>query len=166
MELSGATYDEAANAQNIDFQAVSAMEAGKPYVIKVDADVVNPTFNNVVIGAEVPAIVEAGNCTMYGLFNPYEFTAVAKNIFFLSEGNKFSYVGEPGTMKGMRAYFEILSLPEGAYSNVNMTFGGATGIKYVGASTSNDKIYDLQGRQVNNVTNKGVYIINGRKYVK
>lgn len=166
MELSGATYDEAANAQNIDFQAVSAMEAGKPYVIKVDADVVNPTFNNVVIGAEVPAVVEAGNCTMYGLFNPYEFTAVAKNIFFLSEGNKFSYVGEPGTMKGMRAYFEILSLPEGAYSKVNMTFGGATGIKYVGASTSNDKIYDLQGRQVNNVTNKGVYIINGRKYVK
>ena len=69
-------------------------------------------------------------------------------------------------MKGMRAYFEILSLPEGAYANVNMTFGGATGIKYVGASTSNDKIYDLQGRQVNNVTNKGVYIINGRKYVK
>ena len=166
MALSDATYDEAANAQNIEFFAVDAMEAGIPYVIKVDADVVNPTFHNVVIGAEQPAIVEAGNCTMYGLFNPYEFDAVAKNIFFLSAGNKFSYVGEPGTMKGMRAYFEILSLPEGAYSNINMTFGGATGIKYVGVATSSDKIYDLQGRQVNNISNRGVYIINGRKYVK
>ena len=65
----------------------------------------------------------------------------------------------------MRAYFEILGLPEKALIGT-VTFGGTTGITYVGATTSSDKIYDLQGRQINSISNKGVYIINGRKYVK
>ncbi len=166
MQLSGATFNEAANAQNIDFLPATAIEAGKPYVIKVDADVVNPTFSNVVIGAVEPLTTVAGNCTMVGVINPYEFAAADKGVFFLSAGNKFSYVGEPGVMKGMRAFFQINGLPEDAYSNVAVTFSGANGIKYVGAATTSDKIYDLQGRQVNSISNKGVYIVNGRKYVK
>jgi hypothetical protein len=167
MQLSGATFNEAANAENINFEAVDEMEAGKPYIIKVDADVENPAFQNVVIGAVEPASTVAGNCTMVGVINPYEFAAADKGIFFLTAGNQFSYVGEPGIMKGMRAYFQIAGLPEDAYSNISIFFGGADGIKYVGETSAADgKIFDLQGRELNSTPRQGVYIKNGRKYVK
>ena len=74
MELANASYDEASMTQNFNFLPVSKAVAGKPYVIKFNNDVENPVLKYVTIKAEAPETIEAGNCTMTGLFNPYEFT--------------------------------------------------------------------------------------------
>lgn len=167
MTLSGATYDEATNAQDIAFTKAESMEAGKPYVIKVDADVVDPTFSEVTIGAEEAGEIIADNCKMVGLYSPYEFTSADENIFFISGGTKFSYVGEPGTMKGLRAYFVLNGMDEGALQNMSVEFGEVVGIRYIGESSlETGKIYDLQGRELNRQPRHGVYIMNGKKYVK
>ncbi len=165
MELSGASFDDAANSQDITFTQVTAMEAGKPYVIKVDADVVNPIFYDVTIGAKEPIMVSAGNCKMVGVYSPYDFAAADENIFILTAANKFSYIGQAGTMKGMRAFFDLNGADPS--SNIVMTFNGLDGITTINAdNNTRGRIYDLQGRQLNSVPQKGIYIMNGQKFVK
>jgi hypothetical protein len=166
MELMGAEYDEAANHQELTFAPVRAMEAGCPYVIKVDNDVVNPSFYDVTIGEDEPYWVRVGNCDMIGLYSPYEFTEADKSIFFLAPGNKFTYVAEPGVMKGMRAYFTLFGIPENVLASMPVTIGTVDGIISVTTANGDGKIYDLQGRRLDKAPQQGVYIKNGRKYVK
>ena len=166
MELMGAEYDEAANHQELTFAAVREMEAGLPYVIKVDNDVVNPSFYDVTIEQDQPYWVRVGNCEMIGLYSPYEFTEADKSIFFLAPGNKFSYVGKPGVMKGLRAYFTLSGIPESMLATMPVTIDSVDGIISVTTSSSDGKIYDLQGRELNKAPEHGVYIKNGYKYVK
>ena len=166
MELMGAEFDEAACHQELTFLPVAEMEAGFPYVIKVDEDVVDPTFCDVTIGQQEPYWVTVGNCTMTGLYSPYEFAEADKSIFFLAPGNKFTYVAEPGIMKGMRAYFTLSGIPEAMLATVPVTIGTVDGIISVTSENSDGRIYDLQGRRLNKVPAQGVYIKNGHKYVK
>ena len=141
--------------------------AGKPYVIKFNDDVENPVLKYVTIKAEAPETIEAGNCTMTGLFNPYEFTESDKSVFFLISGNRFSFMNEPGTIKGLRAYFTLNGIEPDMYSKILFNFGEVDGIRTVNMSELGDEmIYDLQGRKLNNSPQKGVYIKNGHKYVK
>ena len=167
MELANASYDEASMTQNFNFLPVSKAVAGKPYVIKFNDDVENPVLKYVTIKAEAPETIEAGNCTMTGLFNPYEFTESDKSVFFLISGNRFSFMNEPGTIKGLRAYFTLNGIEPDMYSKILFNFGEVDGIRTVNMSELGDEmIYDLQGRKLNNSPQKGVYIKNGHKYVK
>ena len=166
MELCGAEYDAATNHQEVSFDVVKEMEASMPYVIKVDNDVVNPSFYNVVIDGDGEGEALAGNCTMIGLLSPYEFTEADKSIFFLAPGNRFAYVGQPGIMKGLRAYFTLSDIPEGMLATMPVTIGTVDGILSITSTGVDSKIYDLQGRELNKAPQQGVYIKNGRKYVK
>ena len=167
MELANASYDEASMTQNFNFLPVSKAVAGKPYVIKFNNDVENPVLKYVTIKAEAPETIEAGNCTMTGLFNPYEFTESDKSVFFLISGNRFSFMNEPGTIKGLRAFFTLNGIEPDMYSKILFNFGEVDGIRTVNMSELGDEmIYDLQGRKLNNSPQKGVYIKNGHKYVK
>ena len=103
---------------------------------------------------------------MKGLFNPHEFTEADKSIFFLAPGNRFAYVAEPGVMKGMRAYFTLSEIPESQLATMQVTIGSVDGIISVTTAPVDGKIYDLQGRELNKAPQQGVYIKNGRKYVK
>ena len=166
MELFDAKYDAATNHQEVSFNTVHEMEGCMPYVIKVDNDVVDPSFFDVTIIGEGEGVLYAGNCVMKGLFNPHEFTEADKSIFFLAPGNRFAYVAEPGVMKGMRAYFTLSEIPESQLATMQVTIGSVDGIISVTTAPVDGKIYDLQGRELNKAPQQGVYIKNGRKYVK
>lgn len=49
---------------------------------------------------------------------------------------------------------------EGTYT---WTVTGSTAIKGVDAEIANTEIYDITGRRVKNITNAGIYIVNGKK---
>lgn len=165
MTLTDALFDVAGQAQHLMFSQQSEMKAGVPYVVKVPANVVNPSFGNVTIEAQEPVATQVGDWRMVGIYSPYTFTAADSGIFFLTSGNKFSYVAQPGTMKGMRAFFALDGQAD--YANIVVCFDEATGIRQVSASPAGDgKVYDLQGRPLDNVPAHGVYIINGHKIVK
>ena len=52
-------------------------------------------------------------------------------------------------------------------SNMTVVFTDTDGIEYVSTpSAADDALYDLQGRKLNSVPQHGVYIKNGKKYVK
>ena len=164
MTLTDVEYND--NAQmNLYFSPVVELTGGEPYVVKVPANVVNPTFHNVTITSQEPRISNVGPWQMAGIYSPYKFSQADSGIFFLTGGNKFSYVAEPGTMKGMRAYFVLKE--DYDFANICINFDEATGITQLRVGESHQsEVYDLQGRKLNQTPAHGVYIINGKKYVK
>lgn len=71
-------------------------------------------------------------------------------------------------MKAYRAYFEFLDklTDKSANTRIDFNFDETTGIKEVHGNANAEGTYDLQGRKVEEPTNKGLYIVNGRKVVK
>ena len=60
-----------------------------------------------------------------------------------------------------------LQLPAAAAASLKMNFGGeATGIEAVEAENADAPVYDLSGRRVNHLVKGGIYIQNGKKFVK
>ena len=97
----------------------------------------------------------------------------ANDILFLGSGNTLLHpTALPANMKGFRAYFQLKGDAALARS-FSMDFGDGetTGIISVSGSgfmvNGFDGCYDLQGRRIEGQpTQKGVYIVNGKKVIK
>jgi hypothetical protein len=166
----------------VKFNTATAIEANHPYVIKVSSDKSEFTVKDVNISPEDEPSVDkdewiSGSGTKK---DPYVYhynsfvgtyvaeTAVPNDCLFLS-GNKFWYSNGSTKMKGFRAYFDfydVLSEVENASARIDFNFDETTGIKEVHGNANVEGTYDLQGRKVEEPTNKGLYIVNGRKVVK
>jgi hypothetical protein len=149
-----------------------AIEANHPYVIKVSSAINEFTVNEVDINPVDKPTVAAIKRTKKQwseLIGTYVAnTTVGENCLFLS-GNKFWYSTGSTKMKGFRAYFDfydVLSEVENASTRIGFNFDETTGIKEVHGNTNAEGTYDLQGRKVEEPTNKGLYIVNGKKVVK
>jgi hypothetical protein len=60
----------------------------------------------------------------------------------------------------------VLSTPRG--KNVKVTLGTPTLVKEIPSETENsiDVVYDVFGRRLDAIPERGIYIINGKKYVR
>lgn len=143
------------------------IEAGKPYLVKPDENIVNPVFTNVTLSATPPQNVEEGGYSFNAIYSPTNiYSADRTNRFLKSDGYLYYPTDEDaGRLKGMRAYFVV---PAGA-SNVKVNPDGTlTFIDDVQGSDSDGQgtIYDLSGRRVGNDLRslpRGLYIVNGKK---
>ena len=160
------------------FADASTIEAGKPYFINVPADVVNPTFKDVIVrNVSTPIITNYVNVipaigkTLVKGYTGSEDDA--QSVLYLSGGNQFKHptvVNQPDNedsyLKGFRAYFQLHDGATMASISSNLT-GNLTGIVDVRNRMEDGRkdIYDMQGRKVQNPTKKGIYIINGKKVV-
>lgn len=165
----------------VKFNTATAIEANHPYLIKVS----NP------ISYENGFTVEAVNIEpseelsvdkdetkykiggkWYYFYNSFVGTYVAnttvpENGLFLS-GNQFWYSNGNTKMKAFRGYFnfmDVLSEVANASTRIGFNFDETTGIKEVHGNANVEGTYDLQGRKVEEPTNKGLYIVNGHKVV-
>ena len=97
----------------------SSVVAGKPYIMKYNGEEANlsdPTFKYVTVTASAgDETVVPGLVKMVGILKP---TAIAENenTLFLLSGNRLAWAN-PGqnTMKGFRAYFEVLVTDHSPY---------------------------------------------------
>jgi hypothetical protein len=151
----------------LNFTDAESVEAGKPYLVKVAADVTNPVFDGAVVSKEPTPTV-----TTYADFIPtLGKTTIdgvaADDVLFVAAGNTLKNPGTiPTDMKGFRAYFYLKNVPAGTRAFALNIGGEATSIISTTDNTDNtDSVYDLQGRKVDNAATKGVYIRNGRKVV-
>ena len=166
-ELESATLE--GQTLTLNFKDATSIEAGKPYLVKVAANVENPSFDGVIVSsaaeptttAVVDFIPTLGATTITG--------DDAKTVLFLAAENKLKNpTALPTDMKGFRAYFQLKGEGAGARSfSLNLGEGEATGISLTPSPSSNGEgsVYDLQGRRVNGAAQKGVYIVNGKKTV-
>ena len=102
-----------------------------------------------------------------GTLTAKTFTAddLANYDHYVLTGKNFYWAAEPGTIPANRCWIQ-LAKDAGAPAQLAIVFeGGTTGINATLSDMLNDNvIYDLSGRRVANPT-KGLYIMNGRKFV-
>lgn len=118
----------------------------------------------------VPAAYEAADNTT-GFQGTLAATAVdAANTYILSRGNdgtvKFFALDENNnTINANKAY---LVVPGGSAQALNFNFGNTTGIQNAAVEgvNANAPLFDLSGRRVVKAVKGGIYIQNGKKFVK
>lgn len=127
--LPGAKAYEFTNAylseSNLDirFDKVTELEAGKPYLVTVPADVANPVFENVTIDASSTAnnIIVGESMRFIGSFN--QGTMNETGLYVVADKlYRASYIEneEDRTIGACRAYFDVLQGAQAVPRNVRM----------------------------------------------
>jgi hypothetical protein len=93
-------------ALSFTFETVTAIEAGKPYLIMPSSEYVDPqfpevTFNKTVTTTETTAV------NFVPAINPTPFMANDKSILFITVDGKLASPSKSDAIKGFRAYFKI-----------------------------------------------------------
>lgn len=174
--LAGATiYGFASSdATTITFATVTAIEAGKPYLVRLadtqTENVVNPAFAGVnIVSADGETQGEDGTVQFVGQIYNKPLTGVADVCYLSTATQKLKKLSANGAIKGLRCYFIVPGASTTA-AGIKLIFDTPTGIEDVETTNnevhSTDVVYDLQGRRVATPA-KGIYIVNGKKvYVK
>ena len=173
--------------------AYNTIVAGKPFLIKPTKDVTSintaevTDYPYVTIENTKPADWCTGNG--YTWASSYSNTTTVKegDGFISKDGSFKNFVGPSGTLKGFRGYLKHLGTQTGAKpmmlkvvssSNVDGDNGETTGIEDLIIDAdgqlmpANGKVYNINGQLVSEDANSfqslpsGIYIINGKKYIK
>ena len=103
-ELTDSSFEN--GALSLTFSEVTAMEAGKPYLVMPPSDVVNPRFKKVRI-VNVNKPTETSAATFTPIYVPKGFTARDKNILFVSGNGQLTFPSDGSSMNGFRAYIKL-----------------------------------------------------------
>ena len=163
------------NGNTIVFKEATAIEAGKPYLIKWAkessvADDFEKKFEGVtLVAAATPVVVKEGGISFNGFYKMIAASELGgTSVAAIGAGNKLFKVTE-GEMKGFRAAFVLSSGAETTGYKVVID-GTATGIGdlVIDGVKANGRVYNLNGQYVGNSLNglqPGLYIQNGKKVV-
>lgn len=173
--------------------AYNTIVAGKPFLIKPCKDVEEINTANV---ADYPyVIIENEKPENWCEGNGYAWVSSYSNDLTVKEGDGFisnlngnfkNFIGDPGTLKGFRGYLKALDaakvqkLSVVTKSNTGNDNGATTAIDDLRlyddadatALPTDGKVYNINGQLISNDANKmgslprGIYIINGKKYIK
>ena len=153
-EVSGFAND------NISFTSVDKIRANVPVLLKTSTGAESFTFENVFTFAGDPSVI-VDNLEFKGL---YATDKAPLGSYILSSGKIYNVDSEV-TLKGTRAFFQVLGGSEAKALTFSFDDGEATGIATLENGELNlleGQAYDLSGRAVKTPT-KGLYIINGKK---
>ena len=175
--------------------AVKAITAGTPYLIKWAGNgtdnIVNPTFSGVTIDKTVRnktcELGDGKSITFCGTYSYRQFTEIDKSILFFGTNSTLYYPQNGATIAAQRAYFTLEGITAGDPTNPSnpikgfvINFGDETETCIVsmdnGQWTMDNEAgawYTIDGRRVNTPSLgegrgglvPGIYIHNGRKVV-
>lgn len=174
--------------------AYNTIVAGKPFLIKPTKDVTSintaevPDYPYVTIENTEPADWCTGNGYTWASSYSNDMTVQEGDGFISNKDGSFkNFVGESGTLKGFRGYLKRLDaqacakpmmLQVVSSSNVDADNGGTTGIENLIITAdgelmpANNRVYNINGQLVSEDASNfqslpsGIYIINGKKYIK
>ena len=174
--------------------AYNTIVAGKPFLIKPTEEVTSintaevPDYPYVTIENTKPEYWCSANGYAWASSYSNDMTVKVGDGFISNNDGSFkNFVGESGTLKGFRGYLKRLNTQAGAKpmmlqvvssSNVDGDNGETTGIEDLIIDAdgqlmpTNGKVYNINGQLVSEDANSfqslpsGIYIINGKKYIK
>jgi hypothetical protein len=155
---------------NLTFSDAESITANTPYLVKLSGtDPVTLQGFDLVTVSTADGTASFTDVSFIPTLSRTQVAGNVQNILFLGAGNELLNPSEANQyIKGFRAYFQLKGAAAGARSFV-LDFGDGekTGIVNMNRETiTNNRYYDLQGRRVNGQpTQKGIYIVNGRKVV-
>ena len=176
--ISNNGFDNATGTLYLSFKTVTAIESGKPYIVKWGGgdNIENPVFENVVITNYEPIVVtsetfELNTINMIGCYAPMYVFAGDQSIMFMGTDNdNVVYCPtEDFVLNSFYAYFEIPSLQgeETSVQDCVIDFD-SVGIQEI----KNDDLRYLEGwynilgvKLYKKPTERGVYINNGKKVI-
>ncbi len=174
--------------------AYNTIVAGKPFLIKPTKDVTS--INTAEVTDYPYVTIENTEPADWCSDNVYTWASSYSNDMIVKKGDGFisnrdgsfkNFVDESGTLKGFRGYLKRLNTQAGAKpmmlqvvssSNVDGDNGETTGIEDLIIDAdgqlmpANGKVYNINGQLVSEDANSfqslpsGIYIINGKKYIK
>lgn len=167
------TFDSM-NETVMNFKKVTAMEAGKPYLVKTSTifDGTTTPFKGVQLKAADPDQTSTQDgYKMQGIYNKTTLATDGSQLF-LGDNNKFFKPSETGnTMKGFRVYFEV---PVVNGKPMNLSAANIDGVETAltridGEAVNNDtRVFNLQGQclgtSLSNLPS-GIYVQGGKKVV-
>lgn len=162
---------------NLKFEEVETMKANTPYIIKVAKDVTNYFYaNSVTVEPEeypTKAVSQKdGRLTVNSYFYGTYFKDVipANNLFI--QDNLFYYSTGNTNIKGFRGFFEIYQASASAKIGIlvdNEEVTSIEGLQINSKEVVDGDIYSISGQYLGKDVDRlhrGVYIVNGKKYVK
>lgn len=152
-ELTDDTEVDANGNIHLRFATANSIEAGKPYMIRVDEAVNKIEVENVDVDTKTPTQIGNG----INFVGVYTAGNIPTGAFFISNNKFYHATGGQNIIKGMRAY---LQLPEGSQAKA-ITYDISdvpTAIDNINTSSAAIAIYDIQGNRLNSIT-KGVNIV-------
>ena len=166
-----------ADKSSVQFTDVTTMAAHTPYLVTVTGEMPVALFDGLTgIEADLTAMptdVTTGAVSMKGAYEKSTIsseTGLARYAYDAADGS-FVRIGSNATLLPYRAYLELASST--AASRLVISDDETTGIGNVNGNgnvnrNGNGKaqFFDLQGRRVSEAVAKGVYIKNGRKFIK
>lgn len=151
-ELTNDTEVDANGNIHLRFATANSIEAGKPYMIRVDEAVNKIEVENVDVDTKTPTQIGNG----INFVGVYTAGNIPTGAFFISNNKFYHATGGQNIINGMRAY---LQLPEGSQAK-SITYDISdvpTAIDNINTSAA-IAIYDIQGNRLNSMT-KGVNIV-------
>lgn len=152
-ELTDDTEVDANGNIHLRFATANSIEAGKPYMIRVNEAVNKIEVENVDVDTKTPTQIGNG----INFVGVYTAGNIPTGAFFISNNQFYHATGGQNIIKGMRAY---LQLPEGSQAKA-ITYDISdvpTAIDNINTSAAATAIYDIQGNRLNSMT-KGVNIV-------
>ena len=175
--LVGATVTPSGDHISLNFgdTNLTALEAGVPYIIKWDKDVVNPEIQNPVFTGvtiknsteEERTVSPINEVKFIGYYDAKPITAADENIYYMTANNTLKHTGQDRTLKSLRAYFEF-TVPSGSVREFTLNFGDgeSSGIISIDSEQLESNWYTIDGKMLDKQpTRKGVYIKDGVKVV-
>ena len=155
----------------VNFEAVNVIEANHPYIIKVSSPVTEFSVEGVDIDPEeepTKAAVKRTKKQWSEMIGTYTAETTVEEQMLVLSGGKFWYSVGLTKMKAFRAYFDfydVLTEVEKASVKVLACIDDEeTGLdEIVNCESSNDRWFDLSGRNVAKPDQRGIYIQKGKK---
>lgn len=188
--LEGATVKTLSSASFADGKltlnfgnAVDAIEAGKPYMVKWKTTTINsddPKFENVTISKAnnditAPNTVsgEESVVTFCGIFSPYNIEGEDRTMLYLGDDKTLFFPSAKMTLGAFRAYFRLQGITAGDLAagarSVVLDFDDETTLinEVSGNNTAEtDAWFSLDGRRLASKPSvKGIYLNNGKKVI-
>ena len=153
----------------LNFSTTTSVSAGHPFLFKPNRDIS-------MISSDVNSVINSINYETGSEFNfvgTFNLAHPSDGSYYLAEGATIKPLSSGGTIKGLRAYFEPNIPGKASTRSIELNIDGQTtaisDVVWGNSENENNAIYDLKGQYVGNdmeALRKGVYIINGKKYMK
>ena len=114
-QLSSTAFDEEASILDLNFEDVTSIYRGTPYLIKTSKDIVNPVFDGAIIKATAGDQTSATHVDFVGTLISSNIPAGEDNLF-LGPNNLLYFSPDAATpVKGFRAWFVVKDIPNPAH---------------------------------------------------
>ena len=144
----------------------AVIEAGTPFLIKLNTTFTNPTFNSVTISNTAAQTIKNNGVSFVGTYSTTTLNADGTHLFITTDGKLAIPTSDGTTMKGMRAYISVPEEMKFSVSGARLVFNDSNDDEPSGIQTPTRKktpsaIYNLNGQRLKQLR-KGLNIINGK----